>query len=128
MVRHCPNPVCAGRARDGVVPEFVDAVSRCLDCDTVLLPGPAIPEPDEKGLEYNDLRTVFIAGSPVQGQLVAGLIEAEGIPVYVKGEALLGAVGELAADVQQVEIQVPVERADEARSIALRFEGPAAES
>jgi hypothetical protein len=37
---------------------------------------------------------------------------------------LQGAVGELSADVHQVEIQVPVERARGAREIAMRFEGP----
>ena len=80
-------------------------------------------QPDhELALEYNDLQTVFIAANPVQGHVLASAIEAEGIPVYIKGEMLTGAVGELAADVLRVEVQVPVERADRAREIAMRFE------
>lgn len=122
MARHCPNPLCEGLARDGIVAEYEDSVSTCLDCGTRLIAGVAIAEPDERALEFNDLRTVFVATGPVQGQLVAGLIEAVGIPVYVKGEALLGAIGELAADVQQVEVQVPFERFDDARLIVDRFE------
>jgi len=78
---------------------------------------------EEVGLEFLELETVFIAASAVQGHLVAGTIEAEGIPVYIKGEMLQGAVGELSADVHQVEVQVPVERAEQARQIAMRFEG-----
>ncbi len=122
MARHCPNPDCAGLIRDGAVAEFVDSVETCLDCGSRLEPGSG--EIDrEPGLEYNELHTVFIAANVVQGHLVAGAIEAEGIPVYIKGEMLSGAVGELAADTHQVEIQVPVDRVERAREIALRFEG-----
>ena len=123
-MKHCPNPECAGLERDGVVPEFRDEIARCLDCDTPLLAGMAIPSSsDEADLEFVDWRTVFIAGSAAQGRLVGNSIEAEGIPVYVKGEALQGAVGELPATVVQVEVQAPVERFDEAREIAIWFEG-----
>ena len=122
MAKHCPNPECAGLARDGCVAEFNDTLVECLDCGASLAPGTHRPERD-LGLEYNDLRTVFIAEGVVQGHLVAGAIEADGIPVYIKGEMLQGAVGELSADVRQVEVQVPFEREDEARRIAMRFEG-----
>ena len=37
---------------------------------------------------------------------------------------LQGAIGELAADVRNVEVQVPLERYDDARAVAMRFEGP----
>lgn len=124
MARHCPNPICAGLARDGCVAEYDDVVEACLDCGSSLLPGEALPEPDP-AFEYNDLRTVFISDNVVQGHLVAGAVEAEGIPVYLKGEMLQGAIGELAPDVRQVEVQVPMERVDRAREIALRFEGRA---
>jgi hypothetical protein len=124
--RHCPNPECLGLARDGRVAEFEDTIETCIDCGTRLLPGEWLPDEDP-ALEYNDLRTVFIAENPVQGHLVAGAIEAEGIPVYLKGEMLQGAVGELAPDVRQVEVQVPAERVDRAREIAMRFEGRIAE-
>jgi hypothetical protein len=101
-------------------------MSVCVDCGGRLVAGCAVADPDrEPGLEYNDLRTVFIANSVVQGQVVASTIEAAGIPVYVKGEMLQAAVGELAADVGQVEVQVPIDRVERAREIALLFEGPA---
>lgn len=125
MTRHCPNPDCPGLARDGRVGEYVDRIIFCIDCGAPLAAG--FPDPDstdEPALEYNDLRTVFIANSAVQGHLVAGAIEAAGIPVYLKGEMLQGAVGELAADVGQVEVQVPAERMDDARVVTPRFEGP----
>jgi hypothetical protein len=122
MARHCPNPDCAGLARDGVVAEYVDAISVCADCGTRLIRGRAERDPD-LGLEYNDLRTVFVAGSVVQGHLVAAAIEAEGIPVYIKGEMLQGAIGELSPEVSRVEVQVPIDRFDRAREISDRFEG-----
>jgi len=123
VAKHCPNPDCAGLARDGCVAEYHDELIECIDCGAHLVSG--LSQRDrELGLEFNDLQTVFIAANVVQGHLVAGLIEAKGIPVYIKGEMLQGAVGELSADVRLVEIQVPVERALDARQIAMRFEGP----
>ncbi len=125
MRKYCPNPNCAGLIRDGVVAEFVDRVQACLDCGSQLLVGESLPDPDP-ALEFHDLETVFIAANVVQGHLVAGAIEAEGIPVYIKGEMLSGAVGELPADTHQVEIQVPLGRVEQARTVARRFEGSAA--
>jgi hypothetical protein len=122
-LRHCPNRDCGGLARDGVVAEFVDTVAHCLDCGTSLASGeradPRLPE-----VEYHELSTVFVAADLTQGYLVSAAIESEGIPVFVKGEFLQGAVGELPANVSQVEVQVPVERVDEARLVALQWEGP----
>jgi hypothetical protein len=123
LSRHCPNPDCSGLVRDGRVAEYVDRMTDCIDCGAQLVAG-APPTESEPGLEYNDLRTVFIANSVVQGHLVASVLEAAGIPVYIKGEMLQGAVGELAADVSQVEVQVPVERSDLARELVSCFEGP----
>ncbi len=121
VVKHCPNERCPGLARDGFVPEFIDALERCVDCGTRLIRGEAAPEPPPP-LEYVDLRTVFIAADVVQGHLVRSLLEVEGIPVHLKGEGLRAAVGELPADVTRIEVQVPFEREDEARTIAARFE------
>lgn len=123
-MRHCPNLECAGRERDGVVPEFRDEIKLCLDCDAPLALGAAVlPADDDAGLDFVEWRTVFIAANAVQGRLIGSSIEVEGIPVYVKGEALQGAVGELPATVVQVEVQVPIERYEEAREIAIWFEG-----
>jgi hypothetical protein len=103
------------------VAEYVDTVGSCLDCGAELTAGPR-PEVEDPALEWNELRTVFIASSPVQGEIVAGVLEAAGIPVFVKGSPLAGAVGELPATVVQVELQVPIERDDEARILTERFE------
>jgi hypothetical protein len=121
-VKHCPNADCAGLARDRVIAEFVEALEECIDCGTRLVPGPGVIN-SEIGLEFNPLKTVFIAANGTEGHVVAGTIEAEGIPVYIKGEMLLGGVGELPTLDVQVEIQVPAERAEQAREIAMRFEG-----
>ncbi len=124
MVKYCPNPDCAGLARDGVVAEFRDAVRACLDCGSALILGerPTAVAPE---VEFLELVTIFIACDLSQGQVVAGAIEAAGIPVFVKGELLQGAVGELPPAVSQVEIQVPIERQEPAREIAMLWEGPA---
>jgi hypothetical protein len=73
-----------------------------------------------------DYVTVFIASDPVQAHLVRGLIEAEGITVYLKGEALTSALGELPVTVKQVEVQVPREDRVRALELAARFEKPTA--
>jgi hypothetical protein len=41
------------------------------------------------------MRTVFVADSPAQAHLVAGLLEEERIPCVVEGEMLFGARGDL---------------------------------
>ena len=121
-IKHCPNVECAGLARDGSIAEFVESLKECVDCGTRLVAGPGEIDP-EIGLEFNELKTVFIAANATEGHVVAGTIEAEGIPVYIKGEMLLGGVGELPTLDVQVEVQVPVERAERARELAMRFEG-----
>jgi hypothetical protein len=121
MTKHCANEDCAGLARDGVVAEYRDEIETCLDCGARLIRGAAFPEPAPP-LEYVELRTVFIASDVVQGHLVRGAIETEGIPVHLKGEALRSAIGELPPDVMQLEVQVPLAFEEEGRAIAARFE------
>lgn len=124
LTKHCPNPECGGLARDGVVAEFRDTVDTCLDCHSVLMPGER-PAVVPREVEYVRLVTVFIASDLSQGHVVAGTIEAAGIPVFIKGEHLQGAVGELPPAVGQVEVQVPIEREEAARKIAMAWESPA---
>lgn len=121
MTRHCPDEQCPGLARDGVAAEYVDTVELCVDCGSRLVQGEAHPEPPPP-LEYLELCTVFIASDVVQGHLVRSVLEAEGIPVFLKGEGLRSAVGELPPNVMQIEVQVPIEREDEGRALAARFE------
>jgi hypothetical protein len=54
--------------------------------------------------------------------MIRAALELEDIPVYIAGEALMGAVGELPATMLQVEVQVPPEFAERAREIALQCE------
>ena len=122
MARHCPNPECPGLARDGIQPEFVDSVSACVDCGGTLMQGASSNDAPE-GARFNEFRTVFIAADAVQAHLVKGLIESEKIYVYLRGESLSGAVGELPATVTQIEVQVSSDDFVEAREIALQFEG-----
>ena len=126
MVKHCPNPECAGLVRDGVVPEYRDTLEVCLDCGSPLAFGER-PAVTPTVVEFHELVTIFIASDLSQGQVVASAIEAAGIPVFVKGELLQGAVGELPPAVSQVEVQVPIERAESGRKIAMIWEGPAPE-
>jgi len=106
------------------VAEFRDRVESCLDCGSALVRGER-PGALEPAVEFVELVTIFIASDLSQGQVVASAIEAAGIPVFVKGELLQGAVGELPPAVSQVEVQVPIERAEFAREIAMIWEGPA---
>jgi len=121
LTKHCPNPECAGLARDGVVAEYEDAIVECLDCGARLVLGPPGAAP-EAALEFRELATVYLAPDPISGQALASALEAQGVPVYLKGAMLVGAVGELPANVQQVEVQVPEERREHALEIVEDFE------
>ena len=87
--------------------------------------GPSPNDPPETP-RPEALRTVFIAADFVQAHLLRGAIEAEEIYVFLKGEALISAIGELPVNLRQVEVQVGESDFERARQIALRFEGPAA--
>jgi hypothetical protein len=121
MTRYCANPICPGLERDGVAPEYVDSVAHCVDCGLPLMLG-AAPEDAHEPPQFTDYATVFIAADPVQAHIVRGLIEAEGLVVFLKGEGLTGALGELPATVRQIEVQVPEEDRERARALVLRFE------
>jgi len=118
-MKHCPNPDCENRVRHGVIAEFLDDVDRCTDCGAPLVAGEA-PRPEPP--TYRELRTIYQAADGTQAHLVRAALEAEGIPVNISGEALMGAVGELPATMLHVEVQVPPEFAQRAREIALQCE------
>jgi len=118
-MKHCANPDCENLVRHGVIAEFLDSVDRCADCGTPLVPGEA-PRPEPPS--YRELATIYQAADGTQAHLVRAALEAEGIPVNIAGEALMGAVGELPATMLQVEVQVPPEFAVRAREIALQCE------
>lgn len=118
-MKHCPNPECDSLVRQGTIAEFLDSARECSDCGTALVAGPP-PEPEPP--VYRELQTIYQAADGTQAHLIRAAIEAEGIPVNISGEALMGAVGELPATMLQVEVQVPPEHAERAREIALACE------
>jgi len=118
-MKHCPNQDCKNVALHGTVGEFFDVADFCPDCGTALSPGEApTPEPPV----FRDLTTIYKAADGMQAHLIRAALELEEIPVHIAGEALMGAVGELPATMLQVEVQVPPEFAERARTIALRCE------
>lgn len=123
MTRHCANSECPGLERDGVMPEFVDGIVACIDCGGTLMIGPVPQDPPESP-KFIEFETIFIASDAVQAHLLRGLLEAEGIVVYLKGEALTSAIGELPVHFKQVEVQVHPDQQSRSRAIALRFEKP----
>lgn len=120
-MRHCRNGLCPALPRDGVAAEYLDNVESCHECGDPLAPGaaplPATPEP-----QYRELVTIYRASDATQAHLIRGALETEGISVYIKGESLRAAVGELPATVVQVEVQVSPDDATRAREIALQIE------
>ena len=120
-MRHCANPQCDHLARHGRIAEYLESVALCSDCGSRLVAGEA-PRRDREAPAYQELVTVYEAADGIQAHLVRSVLENEGIPVSIRGEALMGAVGELPATMLDVEVQVPPEFAARARSLALRCE------
>jgi len=66
--------------------------------------------------------SIYKAENAIEAHLVRGLLKAEGIPVRLSGEYLAGAIGELPADVAQVEVLVPRGFSVRARGIAQNYD------
>jgi hypothetical protein len=119
-MNHCPNPRCGHLTRFGRIAEYLDTVEVCTHCAAQLETGEA-PRPEPPA--FRELVTIYKAADGIQAHLVKALLEREGIPVSISGEALMGAIGELPATMLDVEVQVPPEFATRARKLALRSEG-----
>jgi hypothetical protein len=118
-MKHCPNPDCDHLVRYRRVAEFLDKMQTCSDCGAPLEFGEA-PQPESP--TYRELVTVYKAANGIQAHLVRSVLEQDGIPVSVRGEALMGAIGELPVTMLDVEVQVPPEFAVRARELALECE------
>ncbi len=70
---------------------------------------------------------VYKAANPIEAHLVRAFLEAEDIPVRLSGESLVGAVGELPADVAQVEVLVPRGCSVRARGLVQNYEDAGSE-
>lgn len=66
------------------------------------------------------MRTVYVAENLIDAHLVKHALEAEGIPAYVRGEALTGGIGELGV-FGLVGVMVPDLAMPEAREIIARL-------
>jgi hypothetical protein len=65
---------------------------------------------------------VYKAENAIEAHLIRGLLEAESIPVRLSGESLSGAIGELPADVAQVDVLVPGGFSVRARGLVQNYE------
>ncbi|GLS82934.1 DUF2007 domain-containing protein [Paraferrimonas haliotis] len=64
-----------------------------------------------------EVKNVFVVSANLlEAHTWKGLLENQGIPVELRGETLLGATGELPADVQQVEVWVDEAHLQQARA------------
>jgi len=120
-MKHCPSPSCDHLARHGLVSEFLDEVDVCSDCGSALAPGEA-PEVQGESPAFRELVTIYRAADSIRAHLLKGVLQSEGIPVDISGEALMGAVGELPVTMLDVEVKVPPEFAVQARQTALEWE------
>jgi len=71
---------------------------------------------------------VYRAANSTEGHLIKGMLEQHGMLVRIFGDGLSSGVGELPADVMQVEIQVQQERRELARQLIHEYEARAKET
>lgn len=72
--------------------------------------------------ENNAFVSVYRAANSAEGHLIKGMLEQYGMLVRVSGDGLSSGVGELPADVMQVEIQVQPGYRDLARQLIHEYE------
>jgi len=66
---------------------------------------------------------VYRAANSAEAHLLKGLLEQHGMPVRMFGESLSGGLGDLPAEVMQVDIEVPVGYRQYARELIEEYEG-----
>ncbi|UCX04022.1 putative signal transducing protein [Shewanella glacialimarina] len=62
-------------------------------------------------------KVLLTGGNLLQAHMWKGLLETSGIEVDLRGEALMGGVGELPVDLQTVELWIDMEHLNSAQSI-----------
>ena len=67
-------------------------------------------------------KQLVIGGNLLQAHTWKGLLESAGMQVELRGEALVGGVGELPLDMQMVELWVAREHVSEAQGLLSRLE------
>ncbi|CUS49166.1 MAG: protein of unknown functin DUF2007 [Idiomarinaceae bacterium HL-53] len=65
---------------------------------------------------------VYLAASPVEANLLVGLLEAEGITAGMRGHGLTGGLGELPMDALQTPIYAPPNQHEKAKQVLRNYE------
>ena len=109
-------PVCGLEYREGV--------TECRDCGVALTLDPP-PEPPEPTAEWLDLETVLESSDPARLLVAQSLLTAVGIPCFVRGQLIQDLLGLGRAPwgmnfiTGPVQLQVPMERGEEARQLLM---------
>lgn len=102
--------------------EYREGASVCADCGVALTRDPAKPR-QKPAAERLDLETVLETSDPAMLMVARSLLEAEGIPCFLRGELLQDFIGlgRLASGTNfitgPVELQVPAARKAEAQRL-----------
>jgi len=102
---HCPE--CRA--------EYEEGIERCTDCDVPLAPGGAPPD------DWSDWEVVRSVGTDSEASLIAGLLEAEEIPVAVEN-IRVHALPETFGDLADVRVRVPSASLEAAEKVLAQHE------
>jgi hypothetical protein len=111
--------------------EFVAGITRCPDCEVTLISGEALRELERRELAAHPAPvTVFRTSEPDLLPVLTSLLEGSDIPYVIAGEELLGLFPTSGLGLvigprsRAAEIQVPAERATEARELLETVHNP----
>jgi hypothetical protein len=125
----CPNPDCLHRERTGRAADYLDGVTVCADCDSVLVhhdpTDPVDPAGAHAEIEGDDDRLTAIGSliEPARAALARSVLEDAGIHYVVRGDGVqdLFAWGRVGTGFNPVTgppmLLVEKQRADEARAL-----------
>ena len=78
--------------------------------------------------EEQSFTTVYVANGPVEGHIIKGRLESEGIPSILRYESAGLVYGITVNGLGQVEVRVPIALAQQARDILAAGEGESTKS
>ena len=95
--------------------EYVEGKTQCSDCGVELVASlpPSVPPPDIHWVEFQT------AATEAEGEMLAELLEKNGIPVMVKKDVFASGFGR-----QGTLLFVPAEQRDEAEALARELAAP----
>lgn len=85
----CPNPECPDLIESGVRGEYVEGISQCPTCQTLLVTGLAIDNAEALRLVEGDVdvETVYVTADGTEAVVIRSMLEASGIPFVTNGDA-----------------------------------------